>query len=143
MLTPAQIDKKFAARALKAEALTPGHSAAEGAVGADDDAEQLRRRVQHEADPYLHEDDLPEVARADLGKRYNEAFDVPSGYPPMRTVDAEQFRRGPITVGEAAYSPAYSQPGRAVPVPTATLAPGMATRPLLTGGRSRACAPGA
>jgi hypothetical protein len=143
MLTRSQIDKKFAARALKAEALTPGHAAAEGAMDDEETARRRRERVQHEADPYLHEEDLPEVAQADLPKAFNQAFDTPAGYPSMRTVNAEQFRRGPIADGEAAYSPAYSQPGRAVPVPSATLAPGMATRPLLAEGRSRACVPGA
>ena len=152
MLTKSQIDKKFAARALtlKMEVPappTPGHSAAEGAVDADngEDAKRRRReRVQHEVDPYLHE--APEVDcvdLAELGKRYRQAMDVPTGYPPLRQVSAEDFRRAPATAGHAAYSPGYETPGRPVPVPTATLAPGMVTRPLLTDGQSRPCAPGA
>jgi hypothetical protein len=143
MLSRWEVDRQFAARALalKAEALTPAHAAAEGAVEAegDEDAKRRRRRVQHEAEPYPIE--VPEVDCADLGKRYREAFDTPDGYPPMRLVDAEQFRRGPATAGHAADSPGYGPPGQAVPVPSVTLAPGMVTRPLLTDGRSRPCAP--
>ena len=62
MLTRSQIDRLYAQQALKAEALTPQHSAAGAAVDADDveDAERRRRRVQHEADPYPVE--APEVA---------------------------------------------------------------------------------
>jgi hypothetical protein len=145
MLSRWEKDRQFAARALalKAGALTPQHSAAEAAVDADaegdNDADRLRRRIQHEAEPYPIE--VPEVDCADLGKRYREAFDTPDGYPPMRMVDAEQFRRRPVAAGHAADSPGYGPPGQAVPVPSATLAPGMVTRPLLTAGRSRPCAP--
>lgn len=143
MLTTYQMDRQFAAQALKAEALTPQHSAAEAAQEADEAgrAERRRQRVQHEADPYLHEADLPEVAHADLPKAFNQAVDVPEGYPPMRPVHAEQFRRGPVAAGHEANSPGYAPPGHAVPIPSATLAPGMATRPLLTDGQSRPCAP--
>lgn len=140
MLTKWQVVRKFAAQALKAEALTPQHSAAEAAQEADE-AGRRRDRIQHEADPYLHEDDLPEVAHVDLPKAFNQAVDVPEGYPPMRPVNAEDFRRRPATTGHAAYSAGYEVPGQAVPVPSATLAPGMATRPLLTDGQSRPCAP--
>ena len=150
MLSRWETDRQYATRAaaLKAEALTPAHAAAEGAVEAEDgeDAKRRRReRIQHEVDPvdpggpYLHE--VPEIAHADVPKAFNQAVDVPEGYPPLRPVHAEQFRRGPATEGHAAYSPGYGAPGQAVPVPSATLAPGMVTRPLLTDGQSRPCAP--
>ena len=146
MLTRSQIDRKFA---LKAEALTPLHSASEAVVDAEgtdgpDEAELRRERIQHLADPYPA--DLPEVDEVDvaeLGKRFNQAVDVPEGYPAMRPVHAEQFRRAPIAAGHEANSPGYAPPGRAVPVPSATLAPGMIVRPLLTDGQSRPCAPDA
>jgi hypothetical protein len=144
MLSWYEIDRRCAGLALKAGAPTPGHSAAEGAVGADsvtDDAERRRRRVQHEADPYADPAEVPEVAHADLAKRFDQAYDTPDGYPRLRPVHPEQFRRGPITGGEAAYSPGYEAPARPVPVPSATLAPGMISRPLITGGQSRPCAP--
>jgi hypothetical protein len=146
MLTRSQIDRKIAERALKAEALTPQHSAAEAAVGAgdDEDAKRRRDRVRHEADPYPA--DVPEVAEvdlADLGKRFTQAADVPEGYPPMRPVHAEDFRRAPIAADHQANSPGYAPPGQAVPVPSATLSAGMITRPLLTDGQSRPCATGA
>lgn len=142
MLTRSQIDKRIAERALKAEDLTPGHAAARAGLGIEDgetadEAERRRRRVQHEADPYLHEGDLPEVAHADLPKAFNQAFDTPDGYPPMHLVNAEEFRRPPIADGRAAYSPGYGPPDRAVPVPSAPLAPGMISRPVLTDGRAR------
>ena len=143
MLTPSEIDKKFARRALKAaEALTPAHAAAEAGMNADgtdgaSEAERRRDRVQHEADPYLHE--APEVDHldcAEVAKRFNQAFDTPDGYPAMRPVAAEQFRRPPATAGHG-----YGPPGRPVPVPSATLTPGMITRPPLSDGRSRPSAP--
>jgi hypothetical protein len=146
MLSRWETDRQYAARALalKAEALTPQHSAAEAAVDAgDEDGEDAKRRrrehIQHEVDPYPV--DMPEVAHADLPKAFDQAVDVPEGYPPLRPVHAEQFRKGPATAGHAAYSPGYAPPGRAVPVPLATLAPGMISRPLLTDGQSRPCAP--
>lgn len=146
MLTKSQIDKKFAEQALKAEALTPQHSAAEAGLDAEDtegpgEAERRRERVQHLAEPYPP--DLPEVDEldcAEMGKRYRQAADTPVGYPSMGSVDPERFRRGPLA-GHAALSPGYEQPGRPVAVPSATLAPGMITRPPLTDGRSRPCAP--
>jgi len=139
MLTKSQIDKKFAGRALtpKMEVPappTPGHSAAEGAVeaGTGEDAKRRHReRIQHEVDPvdpYLH--DAPEVAHADLPKAYDQAVDVPEGYPPLRPVHAEQFRRAPATA-----------PGRPVPVPSSAMADGMVTRPPLSDGHARSCAP--
>jgi hypothetical protein len=144
MLTPGEIDRIIEQRALKAEALTPAHSAAEAAMGGEDDdegqAEELRRRIQHQAEPYPLE--VPEVAEADLGKRYSQAWDAPSGYPPLRQVSAEEFRRGPVTAGEAAYGVNYEPPARPVAVPSATLDPGMISRPLLTAGQSLPCAPG-
>ena len=146
MLSKTEIDRKFAARVrvLKTGTVTPLHSAAEAGLDAEgtDDAEVRRDRVQHEADPYLHE--APRVAEVDLAeldKAYRQAFDTPSGYPPMRPVDAEQFRRPLVTAGHEANSPGYAPPGQAVPVPSATLAPGMITRPLLADGQSRPCAP--
>jgi hypothetical protein len=149
MLTRAEIDRKFAQKA--PGAVTPAHSAAEAgqesdeAGTRDEDAKRrLRERVQHEADPYLHE--APEVDCLDvseLGKFRTEAVDVPAGYPPMRPIDAEQFRRGSATAGHAAYSPGYETPGRPVRIPSASLAPGQVSRPLLTDGRARPCAPGA
>ena len=142
MRTPSQVDRLFAERAaaVKAEvpaSLTPRHSAAEAAVNAEDDkeAERRRERVQHLAEPYPVE--VPEVDCADLGKRYREAFDTPDGYPPMHLVRAEEFRRAPIAADHAANSPGYAPPGRAVPVPSATISAGMIARPLLTDGRSR------
>ncbi len=140
MLTRYQVDRQFAAQALKAEALTPQHSAAEAGMDDEETARRRRDRVQHEADPYLHEEDLPEVAHADLPKAFDQAVDVPSGYPAMRPVCAEEFRRGPLTAGQEAYSAGYG-PGQAFPVPSATLAPGMITRPVLTDGQSRPAAP--
>lgn len=97
MLSRWEADHQFAARALalKSEGLTSQHSAAEAAVDAEDDDDAKRRRrehIQHEVDPYLHE--APGVAHADLGKAYDQAVDVPEGYPPLRPVHAEQFRRG-------------------------------------------------
>lgn len=56
-------------------------------------------------------------------------------------MDAEQSRRPPAVAGHAADSPGYGPPGEAVPIPSATLAPGMITRPLLADGQSRPCAP--
>jgi hypothetical protein len=147
MRSRSEVDRQFAAQGLAVKAgvpVTPAHSTAEGAVEAEDDdaAERRRERVQHEADPYLHE--APEVDCVDLaglGKFRGGAADTPEGYPSMRQVDAEAFRRPPATEGHAAYSAAYGTPGQAAPVPAATLAPGMATRPLLADGQSRPCAP--
>ena len=81
------------------------------------------------------------AAEPDLGKRFSQAYDTPDGYPRLQQVSAESFRRGPVTAGEAAYSPAYEAPGWSVPVPSAVLGPGMIARPLLTDGHSRPCAP--
>lgn len=129
---------------------TPGHSAAAAANEyAHDNAEaaeaqRRRARVQHEVDPYPDEaPGVDEVDLAELGKRYNQAFEggTPEDYPPMRPVRAEQFRRAPATAEHAACSAAYENPGRPVPVPSETLKPGMVTRPLLTDGRSRPSAP--
>jgi hypothetical protein len=148
MLTRTQMDRKFAARALKAaEALTPAHAAAEAGLDADgtecpDEAELRRERIRHLADPYPP--DLPEVDQldvAEVGKRFNQAFDTPDGYPPLRPVNAEQFRRPPGAPGHAADSPGYGPPGRPVPVPSATLTAEMISRPALLAGQSRPCAP--
>ncbi len=86
MLSRWETDRQFAARALalKAEtrAVTPAHSAAEAAVSAMDDEETARRRrdrIQHEVDLYLHEDDIPEVAHADLPKALTRLGILPRG----------------------------------------------------------------
>lgn len=121
-------------QAVKGDAVTPQHAAAQAAQAADeagpDEAERRRQRVQHLADPYPA--DLPEVDEVDLaevGKRYNQAYDTPAGYPAMRPVRAEQFRQGRVT------------PGQPMPVPRETLAPGMVTRPALSDGHARTSAP--
>jgi len=119
--------------------LRRGLDAAGEAQGGEDAKQRRRERVQHEVDPYLHE--APEVDCVDVPKAYNQAVDVPEGYPPLRPVHAEQFRRGPVTADHAAYSPGYAAPGRPVPVPAAALAPGMASRPLPADGRAAPCAP--
>jgi hypothetical protein len=144
MRTRAEIDRFCDGLALKAGAPTPGHSAAEGAVGADpgeDDAERRRRRVQHEADPYPDPAEVPEVAHADLGKRYDQTADEACGYPPfVPVVNAEEFRKGPVTAGHAAYSPGYEVPARPH-LPPVHLDAGMISGAPLTEGQSRACAP--
>lgn len=148
MLTNAEFDRVIDRRDLvrKAEVPTPSHSEARAAVEYAEDQEEIaeaerrRRRVQHEVDPYP--EDVPEVVHADLDKVFRQAEGgVPAGYPPMRQVSAEEFRRGPITVGESAYSPAYDSTARLVPVPPAPPAAGMIGRPLITDGQSRPCAP--
>jgi hypothetical protein len=123
-------------RAVKGDPVTPQHSAAEAGQAADEarggeDAKRRRReRIQHEADPvdpYLHE--APEVAYADLPKAYDQAVNVPEGYPPMRPVHAEQFRQERVT------------PGQPMPVPREALAAGLITRPALADGHARVRAP--
>jgi hypothetical protein len=114
MLTPWEFNRKIdeRARILKAEAVTPLHAAA-GVDAQDDDeaeAERRRERVQHEAVPYAEPAELPEVEHADLGKRYNQAYEPPYGYPIPAAVHPEQFRRGPIVTGEAAYSAGHEPP---------------------------------
>jgi hypothetical protein len=147
MLSAFEVEQRLdqRARVLKAEALTPQHSAAEAATDAQAvaDAERRRRRVQHEVDPYP--DDTAEAVEAvepDLDKRYRQAQDTPTGYPPLGPVSPEVFRRGPVTADHAAYSAGYDSTARPVPVPSATLSPEMITRPLMTDGRSRPSAPG-
>ena len=112
----------------------------EGEEGEEGRAAVLRRRIQHQAEPYPPE--APEVAEADLGKRYNQAHDIPSGYPQPARVTAGDFRRGPITGDHAAYSPGYSPSARPVPVPSATLSAAAITRPLMTDGRAAPSAEG-
>ena len=85
---------------------------------------------------------MPEVARVDVGKLYRDAVNVPTGYPLPGHVSPEAFRRGPITAGEAAYGVSYDPSARPVPVPAATLSASAVTRPLMTGGQSRASAEG-
>jgi hypothetical protein len=143
MLTPWEFERQCGerGRALKATALTPGHAAAEGAMdgceGDDgDQGEELRRRVQHEADPWADPAEMPEVEHADAVKLYRQAFDAPTGYPAMGQVSPEAFRRGPVTAGEAAYSPAYDVSARPVPVPSGTLNAAAITLPLITSGQS-------
>ncbi len=147
MPTPYEIEQRIAQQALKAEALTPQHSAAEAAMGGGDDdeaeeAERLRRRVQHLADPYSEPTEAPEVAHVDVGKLYRQAVNVPTGFPPFGHVNPEAFRRGPVTAGQAAYSPGYDPSARPVPVPSATLSAAAVTRPLLTDGRAAPSAEG-
>ena len=135
MLCHLEIDQMFAR---KHTALTPGHAAAEGAMdeGAET-AEQLRRRVQHEADPGAEDAGAPEMA----GKAFRDAYEVPAEYPQVPRVSAEAFRRGPIPAGQAAYSPGYEEPRWSVPVPSGVLAPEMITRGPLTAGQSPPVAP--
>jgi hypothetical protein len=144
MLTRWELDRVIAGQALKTGAPTPGHAAAEGAVdGQDpDEAERRRLRVQHAADPYTEPAELPAVDCAELGKRYNQAYDTPDGYPQPGRVDPEEFRRAPLAAGRAAYGTAYQEPGRAVPVPSTAMSPGTAVRPLLADGRARPCGAG-
>jgi hypothetical protein len=150
VLSRHEIDRKFdeQSRLSKtAQPLTPGHAAAEAAneyAAANEEAaeaERRRRRIQHEVDPYLHE--APEVASFDVGKVYRDALNVPEhpDFPAPGPVNPEMFRRGPVVAGESAYSPGYAAPGQAVPVPSVTLAPGTATRPLLSDGQAQAAAP--
>ena len=148
MRSPFEVEQILARQALRkaaaaAEAVTPLHSASEAALDApseqDEDMRQ-RRRLQHQADPYPPE--APHVEHADLGKLYRDAVNTPSGFPDFGHVNPEQFRRGPITAGEAAYSATYDPSARPVPVPTGTLNAAAITRPLMTDGQSRPCAPG-
>lgn len=146
MLTPWEIDLRIAQRdrAAKAAGLTPQHSACEAGLGdgdgEEDQAEAARRRIQHEADPVPP--DAPEVEHIDVGKLYRQAFSAPSGYPAMRQVDAEQFRRGTVTGGEAAYGPDYDVSAQPVPVPDGTLDAAAICRAPLAGGLSRPSAEG-
>lgn len=154
MLTPWEFDRSCEQRTLALKAAqppTPGHSAAAAAneyagdTAADADAQRTRSRVQHEVDPYLGDDDdceMDAAVAADLDKAYRQASDAPSGYPHMTQVNPEMFRRGPVRTGQAAYGPEHDVPSWTVPVPSATLTPGMISRPLITDGQSRPCAPG-
>jgi hypothetical protein len=134
-------ERVFKAQAQARDAAPPPHSAAEGLadLGEAGEDERRRERIRH-ADPYPP--DAPEVAHADLGKRFTDAIDVPTGYPPMRPVSAEMFRDGPVTADHASYGAAYEASPRVVPVATATVSAAAITRPLLTDGRSRDSAPG-
>ena len=130
MLTRTEVDRKFARQVLKDGTGTPLHSAAERALlvtpqpadadsaredgtGSQEQAERGRDRIQHEADPYLHE--VPDVEWVDLdgleklSKAFRDADSTPSGYPPMRLMDAEDFRSGP--------------PGQVVPLPAVPRSP--------------------
>lgn len=107
MLSPLEFDRLCEQRALALKAAqppTPGHSAAAAATEYADDvaenaeAQRRRSRVQHEATPYAgDDDDAACVAEPDVDKRLRDAADSPSGYPPLRQVSAEEFRRGPVT----------------------------------------------
>ena len=146
MLTPSEFDRLCEQRALTLKAAqppTPGHSAAAAAneyagdVEANADAQRRRSRVQHAADPYLGDDndcEMGEVVAADLDKRYREAYDTPSGYPAMGTVSPELFRRGLIPAGQSSPGTDYDPPALPAPPPSATVTPGMISRPLVTGG---------
>jgi len=121
MKIPLEIDQMYARQALKAaQVLTPAHAAAEGAVEAAVEDELARRRrehVQHEADPVPPE--APEVAEVRLGKRFTQAYDpTEAGYPVPATISPDQFRRGPVTTGQASYSAGYEPP-----LPMSSLAP--------------------
>lgn len=139
-----RIEQQARERALKAQAATPLHTAAEagmeGQDGDEDQAEEVRERVRHLADPYPP--DAPEVAHADLGKLFRDAVNVPTGYPLPGHVSPEAFRRGPVTAGEAAYGVSYDPSARPVPVPSSALSAASVTRPLITDGRSAAAAEG-
>jgi hypothetical protein len=116
-----EIDQMWDRQALThARSLTPAHAAAEGAIdeGAET-AEQLRRRVQHEADPYTEPAEAPEVA----GKAFRDAYEVPAEYPQVPPVPAEAFRRGPIRAGHDALSPGY-EPPLSFPLPAVADHPG-------------------
>lgn len=135
-----------------AEPPTPGHSAAAAAIEYARDnaeaaeAERRRARVQHEVDPCLHEaPGVPEVDLAEVGKAYRDGFEVefPADCPPVRRMSAEEFRRAPAAAGHAADSPGSAPPARPVPVPSGTLTAAAISRPLITDGQSRPCAPGA
>jgi hypothetical protein len=108
-------------RALKG-GLTPQHSAAEAALDVPDDdedqAEEARRRVQHEADPYPA--DAPEVHDG-LGKAYRDAVPGPGNFPVPSPVDMTGFQRPPLTAGQPAASPDW-EPPRQSPLPPVVLA---------------------
>jgi hypothetical protein len=110
--------------------------------GGEDEAELRRERIQHLADPCGEPAEIPEVDVAEFAKRYDQAFEAPTGYPQLGRVDPEMCRRGPVTRGEAAYSAGYGTPGQPVPIPSATLTAGAICRPVLAEGQSRSCAPG-
>lgn len=138
-----RLERQARERAVKAAALTPQHAAAEAAMDCDGDegqAEEVRERIRHQAEP--EPVDAPEVVHADLDKMFRDAANAPSGYPPFGHVNAEAFRRGPITADHAAYSPAYDPPARPVPVPQGAMNAAAITRPLMTDGQSRASAEG-
>jgi hypothetical protein len=146
MLTPGELDRVIDQRdrVLKVTVPTPAHSEAMAAneygAGQEEiaEAERLRRRVQHEVDP---EPEAAEVAEADVDKVFRQAAGgVPTGYPPLRQVSAEEFRRGPVTAGHATYGVNYDLSARPAPVPSA-MNVAVVSRPLLTDGRSRPCAP--
>jgi hypothetical protein len=118
--SPLEIDQMWDRQALKhAQSLTPAHAAAEGAI--DEGAEtagQLRRRVQHEADPYTEPAEIPGAATKTSG-----AYEVPAEYPQLRQLSPEVFRQGPITAGHDALSPGY-EPPLSFPLPAAADHPG-------------------
>lgn len=60
------------------------------------------------------------MLEADLDKAYGQAYSTPSGYPQLRRISAEEFRRGPITAGRAANAVNYDPP-RPWAVPSAML----------------------
>ena len=106
ILSAYEMNQRIEQQARKAQAATPLHSAAEAAMdcdGDEDQAEEVRRRAQHEADPCPV--DAPEVAHADLGKAYRDAVPGPADFLVPGRVSPEMFRQGPAVTGEAAYSP--------------------------------------
>jgi hypothetical protein len=104
---------------LKTGAATPQHSAAEGAVCADDPdeadpAERRRLRVQHEADPHGEPAEAPEIAQAELGKVHGGMYEPPESYPVPRPLDVTDFQRPPLAADHQAMSPGQ-QPARTAP----------------------------
>src|SRR5690349_12175239 len=139
MLTPWEVDLHIEQQALKAQAITPQHATVEGAMdgagGGEDQAGEARRRVQHLAEPYPP--DMPKVAEADVDQLFNQAVNVPTGYPRPGHVSPEAFRRGPVDAGEAAYGVSYDVSARPVPVPAGTLAAAAVRRPPLADDHAR------
>lgn len=131
MKSTLEIDQTWDRQALKhAQSLTPAHAAAEGAVdeGAET-AEQLRRRVQHEADPYTEPAEAPGAAAL----KTSGAYEVPSEYPQLRQLSPEVFRQGPITAGHDALSPGYEPPLSPLPAVADHPGPGCFARTPMPG----------
>ena len=153
MLTPWEVDRRLEQRALalKAGTLTPAHAAAEAEVDAGDhgepddpdEATQRRRRVQHQADPYLPEipggrlrgpgQGLPRPGRCGRAIRLPAVRPGKPGDVPPR---AGHPGRGGLQPGS------YDTSAAPVPIPRGTISAAGFSRPLLTEGQSRPCALG-